>query len=92
MERLFDDAIGQVRDLVSFANLLLFEADVLASQMHEETDPFAEEHWYHIHLDFIEQAGHEKLLWTLALMRAISLSLARPSLWPAHWQCRRSRR
>ncbi len=41
IERLFDDAVGQVRYLVAFANLRLFEADVLAAETVEETDPFA---------------------------------------------------
>jgi hypothetical protein len=41
MERLFYDAVGQVRDLVALANLHLFEADVLAAETVEETDPLA---------------------------------------------------
>ena len=41
IERLFYDAVGQVRYLVAFANLRLFEADVLAAETVEETDPFA---------------------------------------------------
>jgi hypothetical protein len=37
MERLFYDAVYKVRYLVAFANLSLFEADVLAAEMIEET-------------------------------------------------------
>ncbi len=62
MERLFDDAVAQVCDLVPFAYFSLVEADVLAAETVEETDPFAQEHGHHIHVDFIEQAGHHKLL------------------------------
>ena len=36
-ERLFYDTVCKVRYLVAFANLNLFEADVLAAEMIEET-------------------------------------------------------
>jgi hypothetical protein len=40
-EPLFYDAVGQVCHLVACANVNLFEADVPAAEMVEETDPFA---------------------------------------------------
>jgi hypothetical protein len=57
MKSLFDDAVSQVRNLVAFANLYLLEADVLATETVEETDPFAQENWHHVHPDFIHQAS-----------------------------------
>jgi len=41
MKQLFYDTVSQVCNLVAFANLNLLEADVLAIETVEETDPFA---------------------------------------------------
>jgi len=41
MKQLFYDTVSQMCNLVAFSNLNLLEADVLAIETVEETDPFA---------------------------------------------------
>ena len=57
-----DDAVHQVGDLVAFANLHLFETDVVDAEPLKEPHTFAEQHWHHTHMDFIQKASHYELL------------------------------
>ncbi|MGZ3602060.1 MAG: hypothetical protein ACXVCX_03775 [Ktedonobacterales bacterium] len=70
----FENAVRQVRSLVAFAHLRLFEADMLAAEMVKETDTFAQQHRHHIHMNFNQKTSNQELLLDMGAVGRTSCS------------------